>query len=234
MDVHAPVASADANYVSVFIMPQQQYDELNEERRQAQPGFQNFNRRTHRHLVPIRRHFVGGNRLMHSNQPTQTCRPLLHSHLTSAARIRTLQERRTHHHSRSPLVSSWLEVVKLSSLFTTEELRGSCLHRLLAELFGGDVALEKRSIGPYKTDGGVVHISLPDLSAMPVLIEVKNETTCGTSDAVFELLLYYKERVRHILRRDFPHKGDWVKTRFPSILIMHKGVSQPPRMNDST
>ncbi|KAF4607398.1 hypothetical protein EYR38_001469 [Pleurotus pulmonarius] len=229
MDVPAPVANADANYVSVFIVPQQQYDELNEERdiltelRQAQPGFQSTD-------TPSSGAHPSAFRARKSPDAFEFNRPKPVDHYPIPISLLQPEFGRFKRDVRtitpdprlSPL--GWQLAVELSSLFTTDELRESCLHRLLAELFGGDVALEKRTIGTYKTDEGVVHISLPDLPNMPVLTEVKNETTCGTSDAVFELLLYYKEGVRHALRRDVPHKGDWSKTRLPSILIMHNGV----------
>ncbi|KAF7419402.1 hypothetical protein PC9H_001992 [Pleurotus ostreatus] len=228
MDVPAPVANADANYVSVFIVPQQQYDDLNEERdiltglREAQPGFQSTD-------TPSTGAHPSAFRARKSPDAFEFNRPKPVDHYPIPISLLQPEFGRFKRDVRtitpdprlSPL--GWRLAVELSSLFKTEDLRESCLHRLLAELFGGDVALEKRSVGSYKTDGGVVHVSLPNLPTMPIFIEVKNETTCGSSDAVFELLLYYKEGVRHVLSRDFPHKGDWVKTRFPSILIMHNG-----------
>jgi len=124
--------------------------------------------------------------------------------------------------SLSPLGWEW--VTKLSLLFEKESDREKALHKLLASLLGRDVVIEKMHIGKYQTDGGVriPQTDLPNLLVVPVNIEVKNETTEGGADGVFENILYFREGVRVLLTEKY--KGDWKKTRFPSILILHNGM----------
>jgi hypothetical protein len=124
--------------------------------------------------------------------------------------------------SLSPLGWEW--VTKLSGFFDKETDREKTLHKLLASLLGRDVVIEKMNIGRYQTDGGVriPQTDLPNLLVVPVNVEVKNETTEGTADGVFESILYFQEGVRVLLTEQY--KGDWKKTRFPSILILHNGT----------
>jgi hypothetical protein len=124
--------------------------------------------------------------------------------------------------SLSPLGWEW--VTKLSLLFEKESDREKALHKLLASLLGKDVVIEKMQIGKYQTDGGVriPQADLPNLLVVPVNIEVKNETTEGSADGVFENILYFREGVRVLLTGQY--EGDWKKTRFPSILILHNGT----------
>jgi hypothetical protein len=125
--------------------------------------------------------------------------------------------------SLSPLGWEW--VTRLSPLFADESDREKALHELLASLLGKDVVFEKMRIGKYTTDGGVriPQTDLPNLLVVPVNVEVKNETTEGTADGVFENILYFREGIRLLLTERY--KGDWKKTRFPSILILHNGTS---------
>jgi hypothetical protein len=124
--------------------------------------------------------------------------------------------------SLSPLGWEW--VTKLSLLFEKETDREKALHKLLASLLGKDVVIEKMHIGKYQTDGGVriPQADLPNLLVVPVNIEVKNETTEGSADGVFENILYFREGVRVLLTGQY--EGDWKKTRFPSMLILHNGT----------
>jgi hypothetical protein len=124
--------------------------------------------------------------------------------------------------SLSPLGWEW--VTRLSPLFADESDREKTLHELLATLLGRDVVIKKKHIGKYVTDGGVriPQTDLPDLLVVPVNVEIKNETTEGKADGVFENILYYQEGVRVLLREQYT--GDWKKTRFPSILILHNGT----------
>ena len=124
--------------------------------------------------------------------------------------------------SLSPLGWEW--VTKLSLLFEKESDREKALHKLLASLLGKDFVIEKMNIGKYQTDGGVriPQPGFPNLLVVPVNIEVKNETTEGSADGVFENILYFREGVRVLLTGQY--EGDWKKTRFPSILILHNGT----------
>lgn len=211
----------------MFIVPQQQYDELNEERdplidlRRAQGGFQSTDtpstganpsilcERQASHTYEFNRPRPG----VYYPIPVSLLQPEF-GHFRRDVRTIAPDPR------LSPLVRQLAR--ELSSLSIDRELRKLRLQYFLTKLFGG-VTFEKRSIGSYGTGGGFGHIPLSDLPIDPILIEVGDETTCGSSDAVSKLLLSYKERVGHALHRDFLHKGDWLKTRLPSILLLHDG-----------
>lgn len=115
----------------------------------------------------------------------------------------------------SPLAHKWVK--ELSSFFDSEGKRESKFHELLTELFGHQVS--KQKLGSFTTDGGV---SFLGLGVKPVAVEIKNETTLGSSDALWEIVLYDLEGVRLILENE-TYKGDWRKTRIPSVLIVHNG-----------
>ncbi|GAW01818.1 hypothetical protein LENED_003433 [Lentinula edodes] len=95
---------------------------------------------------------------------------------------------------RMTLAYRWSK--ELSGFFEDEKKRESKFHELLSDLLDG-----------YK---------------VPLLVEVKIEFTQGSCDAVFEIVLCDQEGVRLILSND-KYKGDWRKTRIPSILVIHNG-----------
>lgn len=117
----------------------------------------------------------------------------------------------------SPLAHKWSR--ELSNMFESEGKRESKFHELLSELFDSQVT--KQKIGSFTIDGGIDSFGL---GVKPVVVKVKNETTVGSSDAFLEIVLYDLEGVRLILE-DKSNKGDWRKTRIPSLLIIHNGKS---------
>lgn len=120
----------------------------------------------------------------------------------------------------SALAYRWRD--ELSGYFATESLREVKFHELLYELLDG-LKVSKKKFGNFATDRGT------DLAAdvielfMAPLVEVKIELTQGSTDALFEIVLYYLEGARLILSDD-AFKGDWRKTRLPSLLIIHNGM----------
>ncbi|KAF5377990.1 hypothetical protein D9757_009837 [Collybiopsis confluens] len=119
----------------------------------------------------------------------------------------------------SPLAYKWCR--KLSDFFDKETSRETLFHSLLSELLDGYRISKKRFSG-YTTDGGIDSDLFIELFVKPLLIEVKGETTCGISDAVFESALYHFEGIRRILL-DQHRNGAWRKSRIPSIIIIHNG-----------
>jgi hypothetical protein len=84
--------------------------------------------------------------------------------------------------------------------------------------------VSKKKIGTYmyETDGELDLLN-PDLTVKLLLIKVKQETAHGTSDAIFELVLYDRAGANTILNNE-KLKGDWRKTGRPSVLLTHNGA----------
>jgi hypothetical protein len=122
-------------------------------------------------------------------------------------------------HDLAPLAYRWR--TELSGYFSDETKREVKFHELLSELLDG-LKVSKKKIGKFETDGGVDLNDVIELLVAPLLVEVKPELTLGVSDALFEIVLYYLEGTRLILNED-AFKGDWRKTRLPSLLIIHNG-----------
>ena len=121
----------------------------------------------------------------------------------------------------TPLACKWRN--ELSGYFAVESEREAKFHELLSELLD-DLKVSKKKIGSYTTDGGIDLMDVVELLVAPLLIEVKAEFTQSSCDGIFELVLYYLEGTRRILRDD-AFKGDWRKTRLPSLLLIHNGTS---------
>ncbi|KAJ4469929.1 hypothetical protein C8J55DRAFT_479485 [Lentinula edodes] len=121
----------------------------------------------------------------------------------------------------SPLAYRWLK--ELSGFFEDEKKRESKFNELLSDLLDGYKVVKKK-IGSFESGGGIdpKDLDFPDLVVKPLLVEVKIEFTQGSCDAVFEIVLCDQEGVRLILSND-QYKGDWRKTRIPSVLVIHNG-----------
>ncbi|KAE9388589.1 hypothetical protein BT96DRAFT_1025391, partial [Gymnopus androsaceus JB14] len=119
----------------------------------------------------------------------------------------------------APLARKWRD--ELSEYFATETEREAKFHELLSELLDG-LKVSKKKFSGYETDGGVDLMDVIELLVVPLLVEVKTEFNQSNCDGFFELVLYYLEGTRKILRDDI-FKGDWRKTRIPSLLLIHNG-----------
>ncbi|KAF9253971.1 hypothetical protein L218DRAFT_1010321 [Marasmius fiardii PR-910] len=83
----------------------------------------------------------------------------------------------------------------LSHIFTTEAARETKFLEFLEQLLGSGVVIRSCPIGKYTADGGARNKAVVvELFGLPVLVEVKRETTVGTdADGIFEVVLYYEE-----------------------------------------
>ncbi|KAF5370410.1 hypothetical protein D9757_013134 [Collybiopsis confluens] len=117
----------------------------------------------------------------------------------------------------SPLAYKWCR--ELSDFLPKERYREAVFHSLLSELLGHRIS--KKHFSGYTTDGGI-DLEFIELFGIPLLAEIKAETTCGSSDAYFEAALYHLEAIRTILL-DSSLAGAWRKSRMPSIVIIHNG-----------
>ncbi|KAJ3887214.1 hypothetical protein GG344DRAFT_80954 [Lentinula edodes] len=224
----APVPPIDPVSISVFIVPRSQYAQLNEARdKLTDLRVKNIFQRPQK--APSKGATASTFINDHKSNPIAIGRPkqddfyhvpisLFHAEfaqfkedIVSGALDQEL----------SPLAYRWSK--ELSGFFEDENKRESKFHELLSDLLDGYKVVKKR-IDSFETDGGIdpKDSDLPDLLVKPLLVEVKIEFTQGSCDAVFEIVLYDQEGVRHILSND-KYKGDWRKTRIPSVLVIHNG-----------
>ncbi|KAF9260227.1 hypothetical protein L218DRAFT_962843 [Marasmius fiardii PR-910] len=111
----------------------------------------------------------------------------------------------------------------LSEIFRTEAARETQFLDFLQQLLGSGVVIESCPIGNCTTDGVRDEFITSELCGLPLLVDVKRETTVGTdADGIFEVVLCYEEAVRQIVVEKVD-QGDHTNTRLPAILICHNG-----------
>ncbi|KAF9062703.1 hypothetical protein BDP27DRAFT_1336206 [Rhodocollybia butyracea] len=212
--------------VSVFLVPRSSYDQLNEERdRLTEIRMNNISKRTPK--APSTGAHVSTFISDAKSAPLGIGRPKSKDlypvplSLLQAEFAKFKQDVVSGPLDRdlSPLAHKWRN--ELSSYLNPEKEREAKFRELLSELFDG-WKVSKKKFNGYTTDGGLDLADVMELLVAPLLVEVKTEFTEGGCDAVFEIVLYYLEGVRFILEDD-ALKGDWRKTRLPSLLIVHNG-----------
>ncbi|KIK52112.1 hypothetical protein GYMLUDRAFT_370752 [Collybiopsis luxurians FD-317 M1] len=114
----------------------------------------------------------------------------------------------------------------LCVIYSDESQRERAFCQLLGEFLNMDI--NKVQIGDYTTVGAVLYVLNGQNGASSIIVEVKVEQ-CGTKgDPGFQFSLNYLENAR--LVRSHAAGGNekalrWIKSRLPSILITHAGLS---------
>ncbi|KAJ4469916.1 hypothetical protein C8J55DRAFT_479460 [Lentinula edodes] len=223
-----PVLPNDSASISVFLVPDSQYAQLNEERdKLTSLRVKNIFQRPQK--APSKGATASTFINDHKSNPIAIGRPkqddFYHVPISlfyaEFAQFKEDIVSGTLDQELSPLAYRWLK--ELSGFIEDEQERESKFHELLSDLLDG-YEVARRKIGSFETGGGIdpKDTDLPDLLVKPLLVEVKIEFTQGSCDAVFEIVLCDQEGVRLILSND-KYKGDWRKTRIPSILVIHNG-----------
>jgi hypothetical protein len=227
-----PLPPRDPPSISVFLVPSSQYRQLNEERdKLTELRTEVYSKRPEQ--IPSKGSSVSAFIKAQKSDPIAIGRPkredfyhipvsLFHP---AFAQFKDDLVSGPLDKSLSSLACRWM--TELSAFFDNEGKREAKFHELLSELLD-DYTISKKTFGSrsYETDGGISpgpKNHFPDLLVKPLLVEVKVELTQkGNSDAFFEIVLYDQEGVRTILADD-RYKGDWRKTRLPSLLLIHNG-----------